>query len=163
VTHLYHPGPGAVVDRHGVVRPEYRDARERGVLMETGFARWHTDFEIMRKAFDRGFWPDIIGTDVTTTNIDDLVYDLLYTAGKFLALGMPLEDVLTAMTLAPARAMSRTELAQVREGGAADLSVLEVREEETRFRDYYGHTMDGNLRIVCRHLVSRGSLIPPGR
>jgi dihydroorotase len=160
VTHLYHPNPGSLVDRQGKVRSEYRDARERGVLMETGFARWHTDFEVMRCAVDQGFWPDIIGTDVTTTNINDLVYDLMFTASKFLAVGMPLEDVLAAMTLTPAQAMNRAELAQLREGAPADISILKVQQEDTRFRDYYGHTMNGKERIECRYLVRNGDCIP---
>ena len=134
MTHLYHPNPGSLIDRYGKIRSEYLDARERGVFMETGFARWHTDFDVMRCAVGQGFWSDIIGTDVTTTNINDLVYDLLFTASKFLAVGMPLEDVLVAMTLTPARAMNRIELAQLQEGGPADIAVLKVIKEETLFR-----------------------------
>lgn len=159
VTHLYHPSPGSLVDRHGKIRRDYLDARERGVLMETGFARWHTDFDVMRCAVGQGFWPDIIGTDVTTTNINDLVYDLPFTASKFLAVGMPLEDVLVAMTLTPARAMNRIELAQIREGGPADIAILKVLEEETLFQDYYGHSMKGKERIVCSYLINKGHCI----
>jgi dihydroorotase len=111
----------------------------------------------MRHAVEQGFWPDIIGTDVTTTNINDLVYDLLFTASKFLAVGMPLEDVLVAMTLAPARAMNRIELAQLREGSPADISVLRIHQEDTLFHDYYGHSLNGRERIECAYLINRGT------
>ena len=122
------------MDRHGKIRSDYLNAREKGVLMETGFAHWHIDFDVMRCAVEKGFWPDIIGADVTTTNINDLVYDLLFTASKFLAVGMPLADVLVAMTLTPARAMNRIELAQLQEGGPVDIAVLKVLKEEIVFR-----------------------------
>ncbi len=162
VTHLFHPNPGSLIDRHGKIRSDYLDARERGVLMETGFARWHTDFDVMRRVGELGFWPDIIGTDITTTNINDLVYDLLFTASKFLAVGMPLEDVLVAMSLTPARAMNRIGLAQLQEGGSADIAVLKVLKEETLFRDYYGHSMKGKERIVCSYLINKGNCISGG-
>jgi len=158
VTHLYHPGPGSLLHREGKIRTEYREARERGVLFETGFARWHTDFEVMKHAVDEGFWPDIISTDLTTTNIENMVYDVLFTASKLIAVGMPLEDALCAMTVTPARAMNRPELAELKEGGQADISVLEWKEENITFDDYYGHTMPGKGRLVCRSLINKGEV-----
>ncbi len=160
VTHLYHPGPGSLVLRNGKIRAAYVEARERGVIFETGFARWHTDFEVMKHAVGEGFWPDIISTDLTTTNIEDMVYDVLFTASKMIAAGMPLEDALCAMTVAPARAMHRPELAELKEGGAADISVLEWKEEDITFNDYYGHSMPGKGRLVCRTLVNKGEVFP---
>jgi len=159
VTHLYHPGPGGVVDRAGKIRTEYREARERGVLMETGFARWHMDFEVMKRAVGQGFWPDIISTDVTTTNVEDLVYDLLYTASKFLAIGMPIEEMLAAMTIAPAKAMKRVDLAELSQGAVADLTVIERVEEDLTFLDYYGHQIKGKEKIVCKWLVRKGEVL----
>ena len=156
VTHLYHPAPHAIVDEKGQIRKEYQAARDRGVLMETGFARTHTDFEIMSRAVNAGFWPDIISTDVTTSNVEHLVYDLLFTASKFLAVGMPLEEALAAMTIIPARAMSRPELGELKEGGCADLAVIELCDEDVTFSDYYGHSMNGRKRIYCRHLIVNG-------
>lgn len=159
VTHLYHPEPHAVVDKRGRIRVEYRAARERGVLMETGFARWHTDFKIMKKTADAGFWPDIIGTDVTTTNINELVFDLLSSASKLLAAGMPLEDLLAAVTINPAGAIGRPGLAELKEGGPADLAVLELRKESVTFKDYYGHSLEGKERLVCRSLLINGQQV----
>jgi len=159
VTHLYHPEPRSIVDRKGRIRPEYLKARERGVLMETGFARWHTDFEVMKRAVQEGFWPDIISTDVTATNVEDLVYDVLYTASKFLAVGMPLEEVLAAMTIAPAQAMRRQQLAEAEEGSIADLTIIERMKEDITFHDYYGHSMRGKEKIVCKWLIRKGKMI----
>jgi dihydroorotase len=158
VTHLYHPNPGSLVRRDGKIRDEYQAARERGVIFETGFARWHTDFEIMKRAVGEGFWPDIISTDLTTTNIEDMIYDVLFTASKMIALGMPLEDALCAMTITPARAMSRPELAELKVGARADISVLEWVEEDIIFDDFYGHTMPGKGRLVCSTLVNKGEV-----
>jgi len=156
ITHLYHPGPGALVDRRGEIRPAYRELRERGVLMETGFDTRHTDFEVMKRAVDQGFWPDIISTDITTHDLDRLVFDLLYAASRMLAVGMALEKVLCAMTIAPARALGRPGLAEVKEGAPADLAILERREEDVEFEDQYAHRLRGSERLLCRRLIREG-------
>jgi len=160
VTHLYHPQPGSLIDDRGRIRPEYAEAHTRGVIMDTGFARTHTDFEVLRRAVGEGFWPDTISTDVTTVNVEHLVYDVLFTGSKFLALGMPLADVLAAMTIAPARAIRRPELAQLTEGGLADIAVLELRQEHLVFDDFFGHSLQGRQRLVCRKLIRKGKLFP---
>lgn len=159
LTHLYRPQPGALLDRHGKIRSEYRSARERGVLMETGFGRVHTDFEILKRAVGEGFWPDIISTDLAAVNIEPLVRDLLFTTSKFLAVGMPLEEALVAITLAPALAIKRPDLAILKEGGPADIAVLEVREEDIIFMDYFGQSLKGEKRLYCHWLICKGRVL----
>jgi len=163
VTHLFHPRPGGLIDRRGKVRNEYRAARERGVLMETGFARGHTDFEVMQRGIDQGFIPDIISTDVVTVNVEPYVRDVLYTASKLVAAGMPLEQVLAAMTINPARAMNRPELGELKEGGPADITVLEALKEEITFQDFFGHSLRGKERLSCRWLVNKGKVVKEGQ
>jgi dihydroorotase len=159
VTHLYHPSPGGLLDRHGKIRREYREARERGVVMETGFDRAHTDFDVLRRGIEEGFWPDIISTDVTRFNVEPLVRDVLFTASKVMAAGMPLEEALAAMTVAPARAMSRPELAELKEGGPANLTLLDLIEGDIEFVDFFGKTMKGRQRLCCRLMVNRGKIL----
>jgi dihydroorotase len=158
VTHVYHPSPGGLLDRHGKIRKEYRAARERGVLMETGFDRAHTDFEVMKRGIGEGFWPDIISTDVTRFNVEPLVRDVLFTASKVMAAGLPLEEALVAMTLAPARAMGRPELAEVKEGGQANLTLLDLIEGEVEFVDFFGKTLKGKSKLCCRLMINRGKV-----
>jgi dihydroorotase len=159
VTHLYHPSPGGLLDRNGKIRSEYSAARERGVLMEVGLDRWHTDFEVMKRGMGQGFWPDIISTDVTRLNVEPLVRDVLFTASKVMAAGLPLPEALAAMTINPARAMRRPELAELKEGGPANITVLELRKEEVSFVDFFGQTMKGKERLVCRWLVNKGKVV----
>jgi dihydroorotase len=159
VTHLYHPSPGGLLDRNGEIRSEYSAARERGVLMEVGLDRWHTDFEVMKRGMGQGFWPDIISTDVTRLNVEPLVRDVLFTASKVMAAGLPLPEALAAMTINPARAMRRPELAELKEGGPANITVLELRKEEVSFVDFFGQTMKGKERLVCRWLVNKGKVV----
>jgi len=159
VTHLYHPRPGGLIDRHGKIRQEYREARQRGVLMETGLDRWHTDFEVLKRGVGEGFGPDIISTDVTRFNVEPLVKDVLFTASKLRAAGMPLDESLAAMTINPAMAMKRPELAELKEGGPANITVLEVLKEDITFVDFFGQSLPGKERLCCRWLINRGKII----
>ena len=159
LTHIYHPSPGGLLDRNGKIRAEYREARERGVLMEVGLDRWHTDFEVLKRGMGEGFWPDIISTDVTRFNVEPLVRDVLFTASKIMAAGMSLPDALAAMTLNPARAMNRPELAELKEGGPANLTVLELLKEDVTFADFFNQSLKGKERLVCRWLVNRGKVV----
>jgi len=159
VTHLYHPQPGGLIDRQGKIRQEYRDARERGVLMEVGLDRWHTDFEVMKRGVGEGFWPDIISTDVTRFNVEPLVRDVLFTASKLMAAGMPLEESLAAMTINPARAMKRPQLAELKEGAPANITVLELLKEDINFVDFFGQSLKGKERLCCRWLINKGKAV----
>jgi len=159
LTHIYHPSPGGLLDRHGKIRAEYREARERGILMEVGLDRWHTDFEVLKRGMGEGFWPDIISTDVTRFNVEPLVRDLLFTASKIMTAGMPLPDALAAMTLNPARAIKRPEMAELKEGGPANLTVLELLEEDVTFMDFFNQSMKGKERLVCRWLINKGKVV----
>jgi len=159
VTHLYHPQPGGLIDRHGKIRQEYREARERGVLMDIGLDRWHTDFEVMKRGVGEGFWPDIISTDVTRFNVEPLVRDVLFTASKLMAAGMPLEESLAAITVKPARAIKRPELAELKEGGPANITVLELLKEDITFVDYFGQSLKGKEQLSCRWLINKGKVV----
>lgn len=163
LTHLYHPNPGGLMDRRGKVRREYREARERGVFMEVGLDRWHTDFEVLKRGMGEGFWPDIISTDVTRFNVEPLVRDVLFTASKIMAAGLPLPEALAAMTLNPARAMKRPDLAELKEGGPANITVLEVLKEEVTFVDFFNQSMKGKERLACRWLVKEGKILKENR
>jgi len=124
-----------------------------------GLDRWHTDFEVMKRGMGQGFCPDIISTDVTRFNVEPLVRDLLFTASKVMAAGLPLPEALTAMTLNPARAMRRPKLAELKEGGPANITVLELLKEEVPFVDFFGQTMKGKERLVCRWLINKGKVL----
>lgn len=69
---------------------------------------------------------------------------------------MPLEDLLAAVTMNPAKAMGRPGLAELKEGSAADVAVPELRDENVTFSDYYGHILKGEKRFICRNLLIVG-------
>ena len=55
-----------------------------------------------------GFWPDVISTDLHTASVDGPAYDLCAVMTRMLHVGMPLADVITAVTATPAKAINRS-------------------------------------------------------
>jgi dihydroorotase len=162
VTHMYHPGPGALVDRQGRVRPEYLEARKRGVLFDTGVARFHLCFPVARAAMDQGFLPDTISTDLTLNNYNHITIDLPTTLSKFLAFGLSIEQVLRMATIAPARSLPADRgHGRLAEGLPADLALFELTTGDVEYQDFFGNSLRGERRLVCRGSIKGGALLTP--
>jgi dihydroorotase len=162
VTHMYHPGPGCLLDRAGRIAPEYREARARGVLFDTGTARFHTSIPVARAAIEQGFLPDTISTDLTLTNYQHITIDMPTTLTKFMALGLSLEQVLRLATLEPAKLLpAERGHGRLAEGGTADVGLFALESGEFTYVDYFGDRLQATRRLVCRGTIKDGQLLTP--
>ncbi len=125
VTHAFTAsGPGILGD-DGRVLPEAHAAAGRGVRFDIGHGCGSFAWSTAVQALAEGLQPDAISTDLHRYSIEHPVVDLPTTMSRFLALGMPLEAVVTATTAGPAAILGRPELGTLRVGGPADITVLE--------------------------------------
>jgi len=162
VTHMYHPGPGCLVDRHGRIAPEYLEARKCGVLFDTGTARFHTSFPVARAALEQGFLPDSISTDLTLTNYQHITIDMPTTLTKFIALGLSTEQVLRLATLEAARILPADRgHGRLAEGLPADVALFALESGEFAYEDYFGDHLRAERRLLCRGTVRDGVLLTP--
>ncbi|MCL5026173.1 MAG: amidohydrolase family protein, partial [Chloroflexi bacterium] len=162
ITHVYHPGPGAIVGRNGRVRSEYKEARARGVLIDTGTARFHTNFPMVRAAFEQEFFPDTISTDLTPSGVGSLTIDLPTSITKYMAFGMSLNDALAAVTITPARLLPPgTGIGQLAEGMPADLGVFALEEGKFSYDDYFGNSVATSTRLVNHVTIKDGQVLVP--
>ena len=162
VTHMYHPGPGCLVTSAGKVAPDYVEARERGVLFDTGTARFHTSFAVARAAIQQGFLPDTISTDLTLTNYRHITIDMPTTLTKFMALGLSLEQVLRLATIAPARMLPQDRgHGRLAEGLPADIALFARESGEFTYEGYYGDRLPAADRLVSRGTLREGRLLTP--
>jgi dihydroorotase len=164
VTHCYTPLQPAIVDESGHLRDAVLRAHERGVIFDVAHANGAFDFKVVRAAMDGGLPPDTISTDLHgLMAADNAVVDLPTTMTKFLALGMPFEDVIAACTSTPARVMGwADQIGRLEVGREADVAVLEIREEPTRLRDSVGAELTTDRRIAPRWTVRRGEVFAAG-
>jgi len=149
VTHAFHGKPGglfAAADEPaagastapapGRLRPQVREALERGVRFDVGHGSASFAFEVAERALAEGVRPHTISTDLHCRNIDGPVHSLTATLGKLLALGMPLTEVLACATVRAAEVLGTAPaLGTLRTGARADLSLLRLRDQRVRLTD----------------------------
>ncbi len=160
VTHCYTPQQPSILDDRGRLRGAVRKAHERGVIFDVGHANGHFDFDLVRKAMADGLAPDVISTDLHgRMGPNNPVVDLPTTLTKFLALGLSMDQVIAACTIAPARAVGwQDRLASLEVGREADVAVLQLVQEEAKWRDCVGGEMNVKQRISARWTVRRGQV-----
>ena len=159
VSHFLHGRGHGIMDEKGQVRREIRQARERGIVFDVAHGRMHVKFPIARAAIQQGFHPDTISSDLTTGGSAGCVKDLPTTMAKFLNLGMPLAEVVRAVTAAPAKAIGRAgRLGTLKPGAVADVAVFQLDTGEFDFEDAHGEHMTGRQRFTP-HLTLRAGEI----
>ncbi len=149
VSHFLHGRGHGILDARGRVAREVRAARERGILFDVAHGRMHVNFQVVRAAFAEGFYPDTISSDLTSGGAAGCVKDLPTTMGKFLSLGMPLLEVVRAVTATPAAAIGRAgRLGTLQPGSVADVAVFELQEGAFDYEDAHGQRLTGRHRFV---------------
>ena len=95
------------------------EGRKRGVFFDVGHGgasfRWSTAVPLMKA----GFMPDSISTDLHTASMNAGMKDMLNVMGKFLAMGMSLDDVILRSTWNPAQEIKLEELGNLSVGAPA--------------------------------------------
>jgi dihydroorotase len=85
--------------------------------------------------------------------------DMLNVMSKFLALGMPLDEVILRATWAPAQSIKRKDLGQIGNGAVADVSVLSLRSGKFGYVDAGGNRIDGNQKLEAELTIREGKIV----
>jgi dihydroorotase len=78
---------------------------------------------------------------------------------KFLAMGMPLKDVVARSTWHPAREIKRLDLGHLDVGAVADVAVLSVDIGRFGFVDVDGGKLEGPQRVQAELTVRAGKVV----
>lgn len=149
-SHTFHHKGNTILDSNGRLLGGIKQARQRGVLMEVGNGGVNFSFATAIPALREGFWPDIISSDSTmaTFHKDEAMWDLPRVMSKFIALGMPLKDVLRAVTITPAKRLGIDKsVGKIAPGLKADLVLCEKREGDFVFKDSEGGEIRGSSML----------------
>jgi dihydroorotase len=154
VTHPFHGAANGLLDNTRKVRPEVRDARERGIVFDSGCAKVHLDLNVCRALLEQGIFPDTISTDGSRL---DRSYSLPEVMTMFIELGMPLEQVITATTANAAKAISKEEiLGSLRVGCAGDAAVFDIEQGNFALDDRAGNVLKCRRRLAPMLTVKNG-------
>jgi dihydroorotase len=159
VTHCFHGRAHGVVDAHGEVLPEVREAADLGIIFDVGHGVGSFSFDVARKALRGGLVPGTISSDLHYYNVNGPVFDLATTMSKFLHLGLSLDEVLARTTTTPASLLGlSTHLGAVREGLLADLAVFRLALGDFEFEDSMGEKVRGTQRLEPVAVIKGGRL-----
>lgn len=124
VTHCYGYGK-PMIGNDGRVKQSYFDARRRGVKFDVGHGNNSFSFSMAVPALKQGFPPDTISTDLHRMSLHTSRATMTEVMSKFLAMGMPMKEVVRLSTAAPAAWIGRPDLGTLTPGAPADVAVLE--------------------------------------
>lgn len=140
----------------GKINPIMAEARARGVIFDVGHGSGSFWFRNAVPAEKQGFIPDSISTDLHTGNYT--VVSMNDVMSKFLAMGVPLDDVIRRSTVNPANEIHRAELGTLSIGKDADIAVLELLKGRFGYIDCGVAKMDGNVRLTTRMTIRAGRI-----
>ena len=157
-THAY-SGLRNELDESGHVNPGMVEGRRRGVIFDVGHGGGSFAWRIAVPALKEGFRPDSISTDLHIGSMNSGMKDMLNVMGKFLAMGMTLDDVVRWSTWNPAREIKREELGHLSPGAAADVAVLRLENGSFGFVDMYGARLRGTRKLTCELTLRDGKVV----
>ena len=157
-THCY-SGLRHELDDSGEVNPGMIAGRKRGVIFDVGHGGGSFAWRIAVPAIRQGFLPDSISTDLHIGSMNAGMKDILNVMSKFLAMGVPLDQVIRDATWNPAREIHHEELGNLSAGAPADVTVLRLETGKFGFTDMYGARMDGTERLACELTVRNGKVV----
>ncbi len=141
----------------GKLNPIMTEARQRGVIFDVGHGAGSFWFRNAVPAVNQGFVPDSISTDLHNDDVNFVT--MTEVMSKFLAMGVPLNQIIRRSTLNPANEIRHRELGTLSVGRDADVAVLEVLHGHFGYIDDGWARMDGNVKLVARMTVRGGRIL----
>ena len=141
----------------GKLNPILTEARARGVIFDVGHGAGSFWFRNAVPAAKQGFIPDSMSTDLHTGNYT--ILSMNNVMSKFLAMGVPLDDVIRRSTVNPASEIHRPELGTLSVGKDADIAVLELMRGHFAYIDNGVAKMNANVQLAARMTVRAGRIV----
>jgi dihydroorotase len=159
---LCHPfqqmGDYSILDGGGRVLECVRDAKRRGVVFDCSHGRINFSFVVAAASIAQGLMPDVLSTDISTHSMYlEQVFSLPMVMTRFLAMGMPLVEVVRACTETPARIMGMEgRIGTLQPGALADICIMKRQVRPVKLTDFYGNTVEGERVLVPQMTIKAG-------
>lgn len=161
-THTFSYGPTqreTIVDESDKVKPFVFEAQKRGIVFDVGHGGGAFSWRQAVPAFQQGFYPNVISTDLHTQSMNAGMKDLSNVLSKFMAMGMSLQDAIARATWAPAQVISRPELGHLSVGTEADVAVFGLRKGDFGFVDVRRNRLAGTQKLETELTLRAGKVV----
>ena len=163
VTHLFTANPGGVLDEKGELVPEAKEAKDRGVWLDTAHGRSNFSFDVGQRVLDQDLVPHCISTDLTLPGRIRTVHSMTEMMTRFLAMEFTLDQVVAMSTINPANAIGEGgRLGTLEVGRQADISVLGIEEGDWVVHDVVGGSKRTEKAVVPVLTVKKGQVFEAG-
>lgn len=156
-THMY-AQQFPVLDTKGKVSGFLREARKRGLKFDLGHGAGSFWFRNAVPAYQQGFGPDSLSTDLYMDNIHGAALNLLNVMSKYMCIGMPLEETIARVTVNPARQFGLSGPGSLSIGNCADIAVLRLRKGHYSYTDCGNARLDGQWKLECAMTIRAGKI-----
>ncbi|MCA1293723.1 amidohydrolase/deacetylase family metallohydrolase [Paenibacillus sp. alder61] len=160
ITHYLNGKKNNLFDAGGQPLQVLVDAIRRGVHLDVGHGTASFSFRVAEAAKRYGIAPDTISTDIYRGNrLNGPVYGMGSVLSKFLLLGYPLEEVIAMVTTRAAAWLGKPELARIRAGETANLTLFRLDEGPAVLRDSEGEERQAKQLIRAKGVVMNGEFM----
>ncbi|EDO48889.1 predicted protein [Nematostella vectensis] len=144
-------------------------AHNRGVIFDVGHGRGSFSWTVAELCASQDFWPDVISTDLHVDCQKGPAYDLPTVMTKMLHVGMPLNEIIKAVTITPATVIGWGDtIGSLSKTKVADVTVLREEACSIKMEDSQGQVRTVEKRLVPvavwrkgeQHQISMEDVIP---
>ncbi|MDD3347204.1 amidohydrolase family protein [Oscillibacter sp.] len=160
--HCFQAKGDSIIGADGKIKPAIWEAKRRGVLFDASNGTNNYCHEIAKAALAEKFYPDFITTDgshVFHSFYKPRCFSLPYIMSKYIALGMPLEEILKRTCLGVARFAGWDSKGVLAKGLDADIAVFRLVDKELVFADYRDDAITGHQLLVPQLTMKAGTIV----
>ncbi|WP_223826629.1 amidohydrolase/deacetylase family metallohydrolase [Flagellimonas sp. S3867] len=161
-THTYSYGPSqreTIVDEKGKVKSFVFEAQQKGIVFDLGHGGGAFSWRQAVPATEQGFKANVISSDLHTQSMNSGMKDLSNVLSKFMAMDVPLTDVIYRATWSPAQVIGRPDLGHLSIGAEADVAVFNLREGNFGFIDVRGMKIKGSKKLETELTIRAGKIV----
>lgn len=163
VTHCFNGKKAGSIRDTAALFAQALKLQDQGVLMDIGHGIASFNFEIARASIADGMLPFSISTDLHLWNINGPVYDLATTMSKLLAVGLPFEKCIEAVTDSPRGILALGGKHGLAAGQKADFTVFDLEDGALITTDSQGTNLTLDKIFEPRVTVIGASVISAQR
>lgn len=160
-THVFAKKGYSVLTEDGTLCKELYQARDRGVILDAADARVHYLFPVIKEALKEGFYPDTLSTDLVQGScFQPGVFGLPRLMSKYLALGMPLVEIIRCVTYRAAEVMGvEDKIGSFQPGITGDVAIFKLKNVCTEMKDRENNILTIKKLLVPQCTILNGKVV----